>query len=101
MPLADDDLDIFFSNSDVAKTATYTPAVGTAKSVQVIFDAPFAMTSAQGIDYQSDVPVVTVKTSDLPSAGEGDTLTVDGVVYKIAEVQPDGTGISRIILSKD
>lgn len=101
MPLADDDLDIFFSNSDVAKTATYTPAVGTAKPVQVIFDAPFGLTSAQGIDYQSDVPAVTIKTSDVPSVGEGDTLTIDGVVFKVKEIQPDGTGISRIILSKD
>jgi hypothetical protein len=59
------------------------------------------MTSAQGIDYQSDAPVATCKTSDIPTAADGDTLTIDSVVYKIADAQPDGTGFSRLILSKD
>jgi len=99
--LQDEDIDIFFATADFAKTATYSPAVGTAISIRLIFDAPFSLTSAQGIEYQSDKPVATCKTSDVPSAGEGDTLTIDGTVYKIAEVEPDGTGFTRIILSKD
>lgn len=101
MSIQDEDLDIFFATADFAKTATYTPAVGDAKPIPVVFDAPFSLTSVQGIEYQSDKPAATCKTSDVSSAGEGDTLTIDGTVYKIAEVQPDGTGLSRLILSKD
>lgn len=101
MSLDEEDIDIFFATADFARLATYTPVVGAAKEIEIIFDAPFSMTSAQGIDYQSDVPVATCRTSDVQSVTEGDTLTIDAVVLKIVDVQPDGTGITRLTLSKD
>ncbi len=42
--------------------------------------------------------VLTVATEDIPAAAVGTTVVVDGTTYTIAELQPDGTGITRLML---
>jgi hypothetical protein len=42
--------------------------------------------------------VLTVATEDIPAASVGTTVVVDGTTYTIAELQPDGTGITRLML---
>jgi hypothetical protein len=91
----------FFVNSPFTKSATYTPSEGAAKTVTVIFDAPFQLTSAQGLEYQNAEPQCLVATSDVADANDQATILIDAVTYKVREVQPDGTGITRLILSRD
>ena len=48
-------------------------------------------------------PVLVVKDTALaatPATVQGVTLTVDGVSYKVQEIQPDGTGMSTLLLEK-
>jgi hypothetical protein len=35
------------------------------------------------------------------NASRGDTFVVGGTIYYVQEVQPDGTGITTLILSRD
>ncbi len=43
-------------------------------------------------------PVFTLATTDVGSAAVGDTITISSVAYTIAEIQPDGTGMTRLML---
>ena len=46
------------------------------------------------------VPVLTVRTSDVTDASRGDSLTIDNIAYTVAEIQPDGQGISNLVLQR-
>ena len=38
--------------------------------------------------------------ANVPSAPEGQAVVVGGVVYLIASHEPDGTGVSRLLLER-
>lgn len=91
----------FFANSLFTMTATYTGSGAAAKSITIIFDAPFQLTSAQGIEYQNAEPQCLCRTSDVSDANDQATILINTITYKVREVQPDGTGITRLILTRD
>jgi hypothetical protein len=43
-------------------------------------------------------PALLLPTSDVGLAGVGDSVTVAGTSYTIAAIQPDGVGITRLLL---
>ena len=45
-------------------------------------------------------PVLTCKTSDVSGAAQGDVVTVNSTSYRIASVQPDGTGVTQLVLEE-
>jgi hypothetical protein len=47
---------------------------------------------------QSSSPVAHVRTSDVSSVVQGDTLAIDSVTYTIVEVSPDNEGITQLRL---
>ena len=57
---------------------------------------------AFGDDLQlsSSDPVLFVRDSDMAGLVQGVSLTVNGVVYKIRDVQPDGPGTVKLELKK-
>lgn len=50
--------------------------------------------------FSGPVPVLTVADADVAGLVHGDALTVDGVAHVVREVQPDGAGLTRILLKK-
>jgi len=44
-------------------------------------------------------PVLTVRTSDLDADPHGDSVVLNGTTYTIVNVDPDGTGVSRLVLN--
>ncbi len=90
------DLDIFFNSNEFAVDVTYLAA-----TIQGIFDAPFKSAVAGEMGIESTLPQVLVKTSDVASAVHGQTMTINSVVYQIIGIQPDGTGMTSILLSED
>lgn len=66
-----------------------------AATVPVIFDAAFA--DALGI-VAGTQPTCLAASADVASAAVGDTITINAVAYTIAEIQPDGTGLTRLML---
>jgi len=94
------DIDIFFETDDFAEKVSYTVYGGLAAKIKCIWDSPFQLTSAQGIQYQNANPNALFRTVDVPSASDKDTVIRSGVTYYVTEVQPDGTGVTRLILSE-
>ena len=89
-----DDLAVFFA--DFAVDAVYK-GVG----IKVIFDNPYFERTVFGGAVESSQPKAWVKDSDITGAAHGDTITINSAAYTIIEIQPDGTGITTLILSED
>lgn len=80
-----EDLSTFFSTADFAVPATY----GTA-TVNGYFDNAYAET----LDVAGRAPQFVFATEDAPSMARGQSLVIGGVTYKVANVEPDGTGVT-------
>jgi len=95
-----DDRAIFLSVDDFGVSATYTHAA-VSKTISGIFDNDFVEVDAGGtIPFAMQQPRFLTRTSDVSAAVEDDTLVISGVTYKIKVVQPDGTGMTNLILEK-
>lgn len=81
----------------------YTPTVGVAVTVRGVFDAAYVRVDLGQPGAASVGPAVFLTLADLPSNPETDTtatVTVSGSTYTAHEVQPDGLGAVRLLLSK-
>lgn len=57
--------------------------------------------ASMGVPMSMVQPVLEVRQSDLPATpSEGDAVTVQGVLYLIVEVRPDGHGFLKLMLHK-
>ena len=57
--------------------------------------------ASTGVSVSSVQPVLEVRLVDLPATPtEGDAVTVQGVLYLIVEVRPDGHGFLKLMLHK-
>ncbi len=90
------DLDTFLDNEEFAVDITYNSG-----TIQGIFDNEFIASVEGEVGIESTIPQVLVKSSDVASASHDDTMTIDSVVYNIIGIQPDGTGLTLILLSQD
>jgi len=67
-----------------------------------IFDNEFFEADPQGnVAYASAQPRFLVQTSTLPSGADyGDSIAINSVNYKVRIIQPDGTGMTTLVLEK-
>lgn len=73
------------------------------KNITVQFFNEYEAQEINEISYEGSSPFVICKTSDVSGAGivnQTSTLTISSVQYKIIENQPDGTGLTTLILSR-
>jgi hypothetical protein len=95
-----DDRAIFLSVNDFGVSATFTRGA-TVTTISGIFDNDFVEVDAGGvIPFAMQQPRFLARTSDVSAAVEDDTLVISGTTYKIKVVQPDGTGMTNLILEK-
>lgn len=50
------------------------------------------------VGHSTTDPVLWVRTDDVPDPTVGVTVSVDGIDYVIRDIEPDGTGITRLVL---
>lgn len=87
-----EDLAAFFDTATgFAQSATVA-----GQSVPVIFDNGY--TTVLGGLVESTGPSCIAKTTDVADVVQGDTITIDGTVYTVTGVQPDGTGVTTLQL---
>lgn len=67
-------------------------------SVAVIFDNANALGSVGPFGMASTQPSITLPTAQVPASPVGTTVVVGGGTYLVAAHEPDGTGISRLVL---
>lgn len=95
----EDDIDIFFA--DFAIPAIWTPSGGEATSIEVIFDAPFEAINVLTGEVDTTKPQCLVKSSAVDGISKGDVIVCNGGPYYVVKPQPDGTGITTVILSTE
>jgi hypothetical protein len=93
MALADN-ISVFFT--DFAVEASYNGA-----SILVLFDAAFKLVNAFTGGIESSSPQAVCKDTDIVGMQHGDQLVIRDVVYYVTGIEPDGTGITVLTLSKD
>lgn len=74
------------------------PCTLAGSSVTAIFDAAFALGSVGPFGMASTQPALTLATANVPANPVGTTAVVGGTSYLVAAHEPDGTGISRLLL---
>ena len=82
-----------FIHSD---TPGYVVATVGGSSVGALFDNGFS----SAFDIAGSGPRITLPTSSAPSAALGDAVTVSGVSYTVAGIEPDGTGLTVLRLQE-
>jgi hypothetical protein len=85
------DADRLMLLEDWGEDATYG-----ASTITGIFDDSYS----DMVDIAGSVPVFTCRTSDVTAASVavGGTLTVSAGSYTVRALEPDGTGMTRIVL---
>lgn len=94
------DWDVFLDGDVFAAAATWTrPAMAgvTVRGIRAEAHAVAAGGDFPGVS--TTAPVFTTAAAELPAdAAQGDTLTIDGAPWRVADLQPDGAGMVRVIL---
>jgi len=91
------DLENFFDTETHGSTATVT-INGTGSSINVIINKEYFAIAGESVDVDGTQPVVTCRSSDVTGIDTDDTITIDSVTYNIVNIQPDGTGVTVLIL---
>lgn len=78
--------------------ATGVDEHGVVVNIGVLIDMP-GLSAPLGMEgMASTQPAVQMASADVRTAPVGWALAIDGVDYVVAEHQPDGTGVSRLVL---
>lgn len=86
-----EDLTPFFNTAELAVQATLDGA-----AVSGIFDN--AYTEAFGM--ASRAPMFTLPSAAAAAATQASVLVVESVAYRVTAVQPDGTGVTTLMLER-
>lgn len=94
----------FFSTDDFAVAATWTPAAGGGPfTIQVIFDNAYRGFGVAEADQAGREPEAWARDDQLAQGSgmkRGDQIVINSVTYKVGNIEPDGTGVSRLALRK-
>lgn len=94
----------FLSSDEFGTTADYTLAAGgTTSDIAGILNNPFRDVDMGGGPSTADTsPTFVCRSADLPGGAAGgaagDTVVIDGTTYRVIELQPDGAGMTTLIL---
>lgn len=80
----------------------YDPASGSPVTITAIFDEAYVRVEAGEAGVSSCQPMIFCRVSDIPADIKTDdpNITVNGVLYRGVEFQPDGQGGIRIFMHK-
>ena len=90
---------LFMDPRDFGAVGVFTPAGGEGVAVAGIFDAAHREAVQAEAGVSTSAPAFTVFATDLPAgAAQGDALEVEGRRWRVADMEPDGTGLVRLVL---
>ena len=88
-----EDLSAFFSPAEHATTVTLG-----GNEVAAIFDNSYTTGNVGMLGMATSQPALTLQTTQVPASPIGQAVVVAGQGYTVAVHEPDGTGISRLLL---
>lgn len=92
------DDDRLYMLNDFGIQATYTPSGGSSVAITGIFDKAYREVNGGEVDFSLYEPEFMCRTSDVPSAVEGDVIVCEGITYTVIVVMSDGTGMTTMSL---
>ena len=99
MAVEDDEMRLEFLQDWGVSDATFRDvSAGSNSTISAMLKREYYEETAGDATVQSSSPVAHVRTSDVSSVVQGDTLAIDSVTYTIVEVSPDNEGISQLRL---
>jgi len=88
-----EDLSAFFNPAELAEAATLDGV-----AVTGVFDSAYALGSVGPYGMASTQPTLTLPTASVIADPVGLACVVLGKSYTVAAHEPDGTGVSRLVL---
>jgi len=93
-----EDLDAFLDSDEHATAGSYNAGSG-AVTIYGIYDKEYIDINAGGrTPIAGNMPVFLCKTSDVASDPVEDAITISGTAYTVIAAEPDGTGMTKLIL---
>lgn len=86
-----EDLSPFFNTAELATAATLDGA-----AVAGIFDNAYA----ESFEMATRMPMFMLPTASAASATLASVLVIGGTSYRVTSVQPDGTGVTTLMLER-
>ncbi|MBA7559895.1 hypothetical protein ES708_01513 [subsurface metagenome] len=93
--------DVFLDEDDFAVSAVWTDAEEEEYTISGIFDAPSQQVNPATGLVETTAPQFETAVASVSGIARGDTLVIDGTTYYVLNHQPDGAGMTTIILSED
>lgn len=92
----------FVNPDEFGVTAVYTTAAGADSDLDGVFAEPFATAfGVGGAGIATSEPRFTCRSADLPAAAAvGDRLAVSDRSFRVATIEPDGTGMTALQLEE-
>lgn len=91
-----EDLTAFFAAEDFAVSATFN-----AGQVLGIFDNPSKDFHLGQAGISDTKPTFTGRTVDLAAAVYGSTIVINGVTWTVMDTNPDGTGVTVLVIKEN
>ena len=99
MSVEDDEMRLEFSQDWGVSDATFRDvSAGSNSTISAMLKREYYEETAGDATVQSSSPVAHVRTSDVSSVVQGDTLAISGTTFTIVEISPDNEGISQLRL---
>lgn len=102
MPIeTDQDRAVFLDPREFGTAPILFPGTPGARTIHVLFDHPWVDADAGvGAELSTAAPRFVARDIDLVGVEEGDRIQVGAAVWRVADVQPDGKGMSTVELTK-
>lgn len=95
----EENLDVFFDTAEFAVEAIATTRLGESMPIKVIFDAPHVEPLGVGV-LEASQPAVLAPSPLAQQLSHGDVLTIEQADFRVVGIQPDGTGVTRLVLER-
>ena len=96
-----EDLTPFFNEDDFGVSVLWHPETGGEYTVTGIFDGPHTIQNPETLEAESSTPQLWLPAYEVDGIKNDDSFEINGVDYKVLSVEPDGTGVLVIQLTKD
>ncbi len=97
----DDELSLIFSSGGEFATAATLTIASVASTVYGLFDRAHQSVDIENVSVANAGPRFRCKSTSLASfSRKTDTVTISSVVYKVAAIEPIGTGIDSYMILK-
>ena len=87
------------SSDDFGIAITLFPTLSTERDIVGIFDSDHLEVDLGVSSVSTREPMVMVQTEDVTDVDQDDALIANGITYTVTDIQPDGTGITVLMLN--